>query len=88
MRVEIQNLTYCPLKCGVLHPMMHFSTCVGLELELCMKWHTNRTHLSTSGYYLLYDILKNAGFRMWPLSMEPFFVELLKETRSVSVCET
>ena len=50
MGVDNQNLTYCSPKCAVLHPI-HYRTYAGSEL--CVKSHTNKTHLVRAGYYLL-----------------------------------
>ena len=53
MGVNIQDLTYCPPKCAFLHPMMHFGISFGSELELLVKRHANKTHLTTARHYIL-----------------------------------
>ena len=51
MVVDIQNMAFCPSKYALLHTIVHFSTYVGSELENYVNSHTNKTQLSTAGYY-------------------------------------
>ena len=54
------------------HKLCSFTSydAVGSDLEFCVKGYTKKAHFSTEGYHFLMIFLKNAGFRMWPPSMD------------------